>query len=105
MAGQKGRPAGFGEAPASWPQEATAKLFMHGRSQAVRLPKAFRFEGTEVRAVRVGRVVILEPIEKKPFDPEAFWAEIDALGGRDFMPDGPPEDPPTQPDQRKFFDE
>jgi hypothetical protein len=31
---------------------ATAKLFMHGRSQAVRLPKEFRFDGTEVRAVR-----------------------------------------------------
>ena len=29
---------------------ATAKLFMHGRSQAVRLPKEFRFEGKEVRA-------------------------------------------------------
>ena len=28
----------------------TAKLFKHGRSQAVRLPKEFRFEGTEVRA-------------------------------------------------------
>jgi antitoxin VapB len=32
---------------------ATAKLFMHGRSQAVRLPKEFRFEGTEVRVSKV----------------------------------------------------
>jgi hypothetical protein len=28
---------------------ATAKLFMHGRSQAVHLPKEFRFEGTDIR--------------------------------------------------------
>ena len=33
---------------------ATAKLFMHGRSQAVRLPKEFRFDGTEVRVSQVG---------------------------------------------------
>ena len=36
--------------PASPPEpaEKTAKLFKNGRSQAVRLPKEFRFEGTEV---------------------------------------------------------
>jgi antitoxin VapB len=32
----------------------TAKLFMNGRSQAVRLPKAYRFEGTEVSVRRDG---------------------------------------------------
>ena len=36
-----------------------AKLFLHGRSQAVRLPKEFRFEGTEVFVRRVGDEVIL----------------------------------------------
>ena len=36
-----------------------AKLFMHGRSQAVRLPKEFRFEGTEVYLRRVGADVVL----------------------------------------------
>ena len=41
----------------------TAKVFMTGRSQAVRLPKAYRFEGTEVRIRREGRAVILEPVE------------------------------------------
>lgn len=39
----------------------TAKLFRHGGSQAVRLPKAFRFEGTEVTIERRGRSVILTP--------------------------------------------
>ena len=41
----------------------TAKLFTHGRSQAVRLPKEFRLPGKEVRVRRVGRGVLLEPIE------------------------------------------
>jgi antitoxin VapB len=64
---------------------ATAKIFMHGRSQAVRLPKEFRLPGKEVRVTRVGDAVLLEPIDdKKPFDAEAFWAKIDALGGRNF---------------------
>ena len=53
---------------------ATAKLFMHGRSQAVRLPKEFRFEGTEVRVSKVGDKVILEPAEKRPFDAAAWRA-------------------------------
>ncbi|WP_216851240.1 antitoxin, partial [Acidisphaera sp. L21] len=41
---------------------ATAKVFWSGRSQAVRLPKEFRFEGTEVRVRREGKAVILEPV-------------------------------------------
>jgi antitoxin VapB len=63
---------------------ATAKLFAHGRSQAVRLPKAFRFEGTEVRISKVGDKVILEPLPPKPFDADALWAKLDGLGARDF---------------------
>ena len=39
-----------------------AKLFQHGGSQAVRLPKAFRFEGTEVLIEKRGTAVILRPI-------------------------------------------
>jgi antitoxin VapB len=38
---------------------AKAKIFQHGRSQAVRLPKEFRFEGTEVFVRKVGDEVIL----------------------------------------------
>lgn len=37
----------------------TAKVFMTGRSQAIRLPKEFRFEGTEVEIFRRGDEVIL----------------------------------------------
>ena len=40
-----------------------AKLFMSGRSQAVRLPKSLRFEGNEVIAKRFGNGVLLLPKE------------------------------------------
>ena len=39
----------------------TAKLFMNGRSQAVRLPREFRFDGDEVFIKKVGDVVVLIP--------------------------------------------
>jgi len=51
-----------------------AKVFWSGRSQAVRLPKEFRFEGEEVRIRRRGRTVILEPI---PED----WGWLDQVAG------------------------
>jgi antitoxin VapB len=40
-----------------------AKLFMNGKSQAVRLPKAFRFSGTSVLVARHGAGVLLLPID------------------------------------------
>ena len=40
-----------------------AKLFMNGHSQAVRLPKEFRFEGEEVYIKKVGDAVVLLPHE------------------------------------------
>ena len=49
----------------------TAKLFLTGRSQAVRLPKAFRFEGQEVIIKRVSNGVLLLP--QDPEDQLAFW--------------------------------
>jgi antitoxin VapB len=82
-----------------------AKLFMHGRSQAVRLPKEFRFEGTEVKIRKDGDEVILAPMKKPPVDLDKFWAELDALGAKDFLPDGIPQDPPLEADKRVFFDQ
>ena len=52
--------------------ESVAKIFMNGRSQAVRLPKAFRFEGSEVRISKQGEKIILEPIKKSKW-PDCFW--------------------------------
>ena len=43
----------------------TAKLFRHGGSQAVRLPKEFRFEGMEVAIERRGDEVILRPRSRR----------------------------------------
>lgn len=70
------------------PERSAAKLFMHSRSQAVRLPKEFRFEGTEVRIRRNGDQVILEPMEKAPIDLDRFWAELDAIGTEEVTSQG-----------------
>ncbi|MEO6597894.1 MAG: AbrB/MazE/SpoVT family DNA-binding domain-containing protein [Planctomycetota bacterium] len=43
-----------------------AKLFKNGGSQAVRLPKEYRFEGEEVLIHRDGRRVVLEPADEWP---------------------------------------
>ena len=45
----------------------TAKLFKHGGSQAVRLPKAFRFKGTEVAIEKQGNKVILKAKPRPKF--------------------------------------
>lgn len=58
-----------------------AKLFQNGQSQAVRLPKPLRFQGTEVYASKFGNGVLLTPIN----DP---WGSLrEALGSfsDDFM--------------------
>ncbi|TPG22531.1 AbrB/MazE/SpoVT family DNA-binding domain-containing protein [Sphingomonas koreensis] len=75
-----------------------AKVFWSGRSQAVRLPKAYRFEGSEVRIRREGDKVILEPaadgdhdwIERLAgrFDQDFSVAALDRPGPED-MPEGP----------------
>jgi len=49
-----------------------AKIFWSGRSQAVRLPKNFRFDGEEVRIRRHGSAVILEPLASD-------WQWLDAI--------------------------
>jgi antitoxin VapB len=79
-----------------------AKLFQHGGSQAVRLPKAFRFEGSEVTVRRDGEAVILEPVKKRRIptreEMDAFWVEIDSSGGADF----PDRDQP-RPQERDYW--
>ena len=57
-----------------------AKLFTHGGSQAVRLPKAFRFDGNEVQVRREGRRVILEPLTaSRDRDWSEYWRRIDEM--------------------------
>ena len=84
---------------------AHAKLFMHGRSQAVRLPKEFRMPGTQVRVTREGDKVILQPVDSPPEvkDWSAFWARLHAMGSEDFMAEGR-QQPPMPPDRDYGFD-
>jgi antitoxin VapB len=59
----------------------TAKLFVNGRSQAVRLPKEHQFVGNSVYIQKVGEVVMLFPIDK---DWEVFLHGINSFS-EDFM--------------------
>jgi len=68
---------------------ADAKLFWNGRSQAVRLPKEFRFEGDRVRVTRMGAGVLLEPVPAaKKESIEELFARMDAMGGDPIFPEG-----------------
>jgi antitoxin VapB len=76
----------------------TAKVFWSGRSQAVRLPKDFRFEGESVRIRRHGKAVILEPIAED-------WQWLDAIVGTmalDFMEHG--REQPPMPERKELDD-
>ena len=83
----------------------TAKLFMHGRSQAVRLPKEFRLPGTQVRVTRSGRGILLEPLASTPEEIRAIFAEIDALSDEPFMPEGREQPAMPPDDDTNPFDE
>jgi antitoxin VapB len=84
-------------------EPARAKIFKHGRSQAVRLPKEFRLPGKEVNVRRVGRAVLLEPVDE-PFDVDAWCAKIDQYRDTSFMAEGR-EQPPMPPPHKIFDDE
>ncbi len=63
----------------------TAKVFTTGRSQAVRLPKAFRFDTKEVTIERKGDAVIMRP----KLSEDAWWTEVmqavQGFEGMDFV--------------------
>lgn len=59
----------------------TAKLFQNGKSQAVRLPKKYRFEGNKVMIKKMGKVVILSPYNH----PWETWVENLERFSADFM--------------------
>jgi antitoxin VapB len=76
----------------------TAKLFKNGQSQAVRLPKEFRFEGDEVLIKREGEAVILLPCGK--YDWQAFFDRLNVSD--DFMENGR-EQPTEQQEREELF--
>jgi antitoxin VapB len=73
---------------------ATAKIFRNGASQAVRLPKSFRFQGNEVCLKRIGSAVLIYPKGK------AWELMAEAMGkvDEDFMAN---RDQPARTDRRK----
>jgi antitoxin VapB len=81
------------------PETGVAKLFKHGRSQAVRLPRAFRLPGDRVRVRRVGNGVLLEPIIT---DLDSWFAEMDRFADIPFMEDGRHQ--PPMPESKDLFE-
>ena len=75
-----------------------ASLFMNGRSQAVRLPKEFRFEGTHVYAIKEGNRVILTPVDDR------IERLIGLMGSSPDFPDLPRDKAePMRPEIREYF--
>jgi antitoxin VapB len=70
-----------------------AKLFINGGSQAVRLPKEFRFEGEEVSVRRLGRGVVLEPVVPSAW-PSGYWARMPRIDDSEWQR---PDDAPPAP--------
>ena len=74
-----------------------AKIFMHGRSQAVRLPMAFRLPGRSVRVRRVEHGILLEPMVT---DLRTWLAELDRFADVPFMEGGRRQPPMPEPQDR-----
>jgi antitoxin VapB len=79
------------------PKSDIAKLFQNGRSQAVRLPKEFRFEGDRVRIRKVAQGVLLEPLIP---DTNRWFEELDQFNSEPFLAHGRHQ--PATP-KRKIF--
>lgn len=74
---------------------ATARLFMNGRSQAIRLPKAFRFPGDRVRLRRVPEGVLIEPMFANV---DEWFAALDRFRDIPFMEEGRQQPPMPRED-------
>jgi antitoxin VapB len=73
-----------------------ARIFKHGRSQAVRLPLAFRLPGDRVRVRRVEGGILLEPIVT---DLDSWFSEMDRFADVPFMEDGRRQPPMPEADE------
>jgi antitoxin VapB len=81
--------------------QAIAKVFMSGSSQAVRLPKEFRFDCTEVFIEKQGDALILRPKSDNPADRwREFFATTEPFP-EDFLADRND----TPPQERHWFDD
>ena len=75
------------------PKTDIAKLFQNGRSQAVRLPREFRFEGNRVRIRRVAQGVLLERLIQNP---KEWFHKLDELNSEPFPADRRQPMPPKR---------
>jgi antitoxin VapB len=73
----------------------TARIFINGRSQAVRLPKNFRFSGNDVFIKKTGKMVVLLPKD----DPWSFLVDSLDKFTDDFMES---RDQPAQDSREEF---
>ena len=73
-----------------------AKIFINGHSQAVRLPKKYRFNAKEVKVIQLGKSIVLSPISEgwqQVFNNLAVIPDNDFLQERD----------DKKPQERKYF--
>ena len=70
----------------------TTRPFMSGRSQAVRIPKEYRFEDTELIINRVGQSLVITPMNAIQ---ETFYSGLKMFTD-DFLADGRPEEAPNE---------
>jgi antitoxin VapB len=79
----------------------TAKLFLNGKSQAVRLPKAFRFDGDEVYIKKVSNGVLLVPKDISLWD---VWERNLMKYDEPFMPERNQPGQQERPGLNEIFD-
>jgi len=79
----------------------TAKLFMNGRSQAVRLPKAFRFDGNEVYIKKFSGGVLLVSKDLPLWD---IWEQSLMKYDASFMADRNQPEPQKRAGLDEVFD-
>ena len=70
----------------------TTKPFMSGRSQAIRIPKGYRLEETELIINQIGDSLVITP---KHSLQKAFFSGI-AMLPDDFLAEGRPEEAPNE---------
>lgn len=74
-----------------------AKVFQNGRSQAIRIPKEFRVNSTEVYIEKVGETLVIRPKPQSKWD--SFFLLLDDYDTSDFFLDR--EQPPL--DEKEMF--
>ena len=87
--------------------EQTAKVFWSGRSQAVRIPKEFRFATDEVSIRREGNAIVLEEhgVASKSIEEKWAWLKAVRPFDDDFIAaaNEDPGEPTERPEVDKFF--